>query len=482
MSWVVNISHLPVETLSYIFLICVKTSEIDDRSWNALRLSHVCRSFRRAALDYPTLWTTLVSSRTSAGLSLVDACIERTKGLPVEAVVDFYAFRKNIGGSEAVDVFAVDNIARILIPVSARWKTYMARIRTHKFSEENVIALSEFSSLAMGLKAPILTDMYHYDMENFPNASTHVDRSKIYEVLGPDSSWSLPTLNSLVSRNISPARIPPQFRPQLESLVVNVSGNNRWNVLDHLPNFLQETALSKMHLMLVAQIFERSVAPRCCILPRLKSLKIEFIVCFQRDWGNCSLRAAFRAYHFTGLVELSICQDIGGRALTMKIGPRLYDMTLVSFLATDPKHTSRFPCLQTLDLEITLNAVNRDTVAFISFRIPHSLIPPSLTRLTIRGSFALSISSYFQAPGFNVIFPNLSSTPASFALQAVALNLPRFRGVVPWIKELVMIMHKHSSWDGFKTLSVNNDPYKETTQVIERNDVGRWCEENVGDR
>ncbi len=122
MSMPVGAQSLPAEILEVILSDVVESAIPDERSWTALTLTHVCGLFRRVALDCPKLWTCLSRKLGRPGLALIEACIERSKDKPLDVVIHLYAYKKPIGKSKGVDMIAVDRIARIVIPVCARWR------------------------------------------------------------------------------------------------------------------------------------------------------------------------------------------------------------------------------------------------------------------------------------------------------------------------------------------------------------------------
>ncbi|KLO18136.1 hypothetical protein SCHPADRAFT_131389 [Schizopora paradoxa] len=479
----ISVSSLPPEVIEYILIYVVLDLDVpfSDRAWTAVKLSHICRSFRYAALGCPKLWTWLDRQNGRPGLALIEACIERSRSLPLEVVLYFYAYRKSIGWGKTVDMFAVDSIARLLIPVSNRWQRFSANLAFRQYSEQHVLSSSEFTSSSRYLKAPILEKI---SIQELSNAWTRPPLIDMSSSLPPDWSWNLPALQSLLVQNICLTAIPLKFRNRLQTMKIYFAEGRKDKLLDSLSSFLESTTLPDMEFYFYLCHFEQDYAhKRICRLSHLKQLRVTFSNCSRKESPYCGLRSAFNFYQFSGLVKLSIEIYIGHpgyfpRSIT-------HDMSLAGFLALGIHSSSqsprfRFPCLETLDLYVSTGNISNSDAPALSF--PHSLIPPSLKHLSIE-SYSISISYDVQGSTEDIFPPppNLSSAPVSYALQTLTLDIPRLGRIASWVKVLAMKMREQHCWDDFTGLTLRGAPGRDDEQAVHRDDLDRWCEENIGD-
>lgn len=331
---------IPPELLENIFLDVVESASTSDRALTALELSHICRTFRHAAVNCARLWTCLDRKRGRPALALIEECIKRSRGLPLDVTLYFYSYRKPVGESKEVIMLAVDRIARILIPISNRWRSLSVRFLVDQYSEQHVIIPNEFTLSTGYLKAPILEELSIEDASHF----------KMWMGSSPYDaffwSWNLPALHSIITHNICPSTIFPKFHSQLQTLKSSFSGGENLRMLSSLPAFLESTAFKEIHFSFNAFCFDRPrTNPRVLFLPRLEALHITFANCSRVNSPRCGLRSVFDFYQFSALGSLSIVLYIGSPTFVSSNG---YDMTLVSFLVVETQnfygpHYLRFP-------------------------------------------------------------------------------------------------------------------------------------------
>ncbi|KLO18146.1 hypothetical protein SCHPADRAFT_993759 [Schizopora paradoxa] len=159
-------------------------------------------------------------------------------------------------------------------------------------------------------------------------------------------------------------------------------------------------------------------------------------------------------------------------------------MSLAGFLAMDMRSSSeshgfRFPCLETLDLSVRIGNISRSEAPALSF--PHSLIPPSLKHLSIK-TYSISISPNVQESTEENFPPPQSQSAAhvSYALQTVTLQVHRLGRIVPWVKELALKIEDQHYWEDFVGLTSKCPFGGDDEHVVHRDDLDRWCEENIG--
>ena len=98
-----------------------------------VRISHVCRRWRRVAIDTPTLWTTL-SFKESYPFEKSETWIARTKQAPLDIDIDISLpdeasplIDESNGQSEGLSLSALKDLRRIstlIIPLISRWRSF----------------------------------------------------------------------------------------------------------------------------------------------------------------------------------------------------------------------------------------------------------------------------------------------------------------------------------------------------------------------
>ncbi|KAJ6618882.1 hypothetical protein B0H10DRAFT_2028357 [Mycena sp. CBHHK59/15] len=118
---------LPTEIYCHIFLIYVAFSFEDPISWakSALRITHVCRLWRRIGLALPRLWVeglsfTIVKEPTDSLVAMTKTYLERSFPLPI--AVGIYAL-----GMVRADVTPLMDV---LSSASGRWRSLALNIRS----------------------------------------------------------------------------------------------------------------------------------------------------------------------------------------------------------------------------------------------------------------------------------------------------------------------------------------------------------------
>jgi len=211
-------------------------------------------------------------------------------------------------------------------------------------------------------------------------------------------------------------------------------------------------------------------------------LSIDFLGCSQSDWGSRSLWNAFRTFHLPHVVDLTVVLDIGEPTFVLWNGTRdrPFDLTLHSFLVAnvDPEHPPRvrFPCLETVNLDVRLKRGGEEPTLLL----PHRCLPPSLKHLQIRSTVNLTIGDSVGEITEALLPSHLAigNETVPIALQTIILDLPEVGGVVPWVKELALKMKDQFCWDGFTGLTVKNTKPESDFTFIHRDEVENWCKQN----
>ena len=67
-----------------------------------------------------------------------------------------------------------------------------------------------------------------------------------------------------------------------------------------------------------------------------------------------------------------------------------------------------------------------------------------------------------------------------FALQTLTLDVFEPGRIAPWVKELASKMKGQHRWEDFTGLTLKRVSGRDGEQIIQRDDMERWCEENIG--
>ena len=81
------IESMPEDVLAIIFDFVLSQ---DRTPFSALKLSHVSRRFRVAALSKPQLWTYISGSERHPEMGLINACLERSQDMPLTVHLNVY--------------------------------------------------------------------------------------------------------------------------------------------------------------------------------------------------------------------------------------------------------------------------------------------------------------------------------------------------------------------------------------------------------
>jgi len=480
MSDTVGVQSLPPEILTVVFIDVVESAIPNERSWTALKLTHVCEPFRRVALDCPRLWTCLSRKLGRPGLALIEACIERSKDQPLDVVLYRYAFQR---GFAAEETLAVDSIAPIILPVCGRWRRYSTVLVMAPYSDSEKLVISpiKFDAMSSNLNAPLVAE---YSIEAQPellDVFRHTSVTLFHMTLPPASSWSLPGLHSLIAQNPHMSAVLSLIRPrhcaQLRSATVGYAGQRLVSQLNSLRVFTDTTSLTKLRLSFNnCRFSKKSMKGAPHELQHVKSLHIDLLDCSQSAWSEHGLWKSFRKFKFPGVVDLTVLLDIGNPTFKLRIGHRSFDSSLHSLIVTDAEPRYLFSSLETLNVEV--RQVHGDEAP--ELLLPHCCTP-SLKHLRIRGASDLTLSDNIGEFD-EALLPRhflLGDEVVPLALQTITLDLPGVGGVVQWVKELVLKMKEQLCWDDFGELTVKNGGNR--PRVIPRDEVDSWCDENHED-
>ncbi len=115
----VDVLSIPNEILAQIFKDAVDSTVKDERALISLYITHSCHAFREIALDSPELWTCISRRNGRPGIALIDACLDRSKNLPLDVVVHCYVPRDTKSWSSWT---AIDDLYLRSFPHRDRWR------------------------------------------------------------------------------------------------------------------------------------------------------------------------------------------------------------------------------------------------------------------------------------------------------------------------------------------------------------------------
>ncbi|KLO15856.1 hypothetical protein SCHPADRAFT_239280 [Schizopora paradoxa] len=496
MSSIPNSISLPSELLELIFDHALKILPVQDRSFQALAYSHVCRSYRQVALNSSRLWTSL-SMRGTQGqvvkkLEFLEVCVERSKSSPLDVVLGIYkgdGRESNEEGEEedqsdgasalGLHDIWVDNAFKWILLRSAQWRSCLLHfygIRQYDRAEK-YRPYSNFVKLFENIDAPLLEELRLETDFGMGNTSDLVLSRNNFP-------WKVPKLYQLTNDNTIPL-IPFDFRSQLRSMDVNfhhedgcISGHISADIRSLRCAMIAMTSLSTVQLSFIGCSFGVALGFPFVEMPSVEVVGITLLSCTQRFPRKQSLWEEFCNVHFPNATELNVTLDIGGGdELVLWNG---YNTALYSLLAPSRAHERRYPSLETMRVNIhpwkpppSLPSDHPIPV------LPTLLLPyrflSSLRNLEIRslvshwklldsvGEFDASQPPYFRG----------ASEVTAFNLETAVLEISRVESVVPWMKQLALKMKDTGCWDRFSELTVAQPG---ASTVLSRDEVERWYE------
>lgn len=249
---------LPPEIFEHIILDAVQNTAREERSLTALRLTHVCGSFRQLALNCPKLWTCLSRNHGRPGLALIEACIERSGGLPLDVDIYVYAFsRERNETARPIDKWdlevAVDGIVQPILSVSERWRSCAIQLVNESPSCEASVPWSEFHLLTKALDVPMLAEFVLNERCNVTTSFTDRAFDSIALMLSSILQWNLPSLHAFNFQSYPVTFFSPRIWGQLDTLTLKIVHSSI--ALRHF-YCTQQTSSNKMPLKHLRVLYE----------------------------------------------------------------------------------------------------------------------------------------------------------------------------------------------------------------------------------
>ncbi|KLO07935.1 hypothetical protein SCHPADRAFT_1001290 [Schizopora paradoxa] len=471
-----NFDVLPPEIIEVVFDHTLQCIPAETRSLQALACSHVCRLFRLIALNSPSMWRSLpVRGKQGHGLvklPFIEACVARSRDLPLDAFLYFY---RDCDPATSRTAVLVDSTFETILNLCARWRSC-----SWKFDEGNpnidvrLAGYRPFLEVLLAFQwvdAPLLEKL---SFEEGPGMDMRTLPTPIRRIL----SWNMPNLHTFSFDNML---CMPSFKHRIQPR--SLKANFFQKEFAHHINSMR-SHIKIMRSLLTAQLsfigcrFNKPSFALFSEMHSIKSLEITLLGCIQNANRPKFLWHEFQSFCFPSLAELHINLDIEDRdSLVLWNG---HNIALYSLLAPTLAHDNerRYPSLETLVVTFhsrTKSSTPQDSQS----SLPTILLPcccvPSLKNLHIRstqrwsllhgvGEFNSSQPPYFERGGQIV----------AINLETVTFDVPHVEGIVPWVQQLASSMQSTDCWVRFSELTIVDSG---DIVVIPRAEVERWCED-----
>lgn len=259
----------------------------------ALSVSHVCRHFRRIALDTPLLWSTITNEHSLEG---VKTYLARTKMSPLTiALNEGSEMLRNPQLRNARP--SVSDILELTVPNCARWKEFRFRI-FRAFDSLDQRALRSYENL-------ILPDLTRLVISAGQSFRSDDDNDPMFF-----STWHMPALQHISFINVLPA-LPTAIALHLTSLSVTLQRWLKSSLLNRLLHLLliRLPALQRLDLCLW-NLADDGVRIDPATLPLLEVLSVHI----HDSNSHTYIRRFIRALTLPSLFSLSVIISSKGPA------------------------------------------------------------------------------------------------------------------------------------------------------------------------
>ncbi|KLO09638.1 hypothetical protein SCHPADRAFT_943502 [Schizopora paradoxa] len=464
---VCGLASLPCEVLSLVlsFVVHGSPSSSKPRSLISVRLSHVCRHFRYIITTNPRFWTTISTTPFVPELRLVDACLERSKGCPLDVQLNLYTSFPQARGNQykrlSPQHVQYDDIFLALRPHIHRWRSvHLNFVPAKRFK-----AHSGFWKTMQGAVLPILDTISAGGDEREYAANSKLART---------SSWKCPRLTGIVLKNCVPNPLPNLAAVTSFDVDFSVSSNvaDMLKTLNEMPNI----AINNLRLDI------SKLNPECSGIGHKQLLAANSV-------SICTVKTfefGFAANHITDNMS-------HGFLCVRNILSKLFlpNAETIVLKGSDSLRSSE----TSLPLDRLLSVVSKRCPKAISCDISISRdpskytilpfnLPPNLENLRIVCNTRLTIR---RESGEEKIKPAPSSIRRITLGVSSTPNLQTSRAI-DWIRGLKERMQKHGNWSSFERLIVlKGVPVDDTgfrtletvfelEKIIPRERVAEWCE------
>ncbi|KLO11205.1 hypothetical protein SCHPADRAFT_906223 [Schizopora paradoxa] len=394
-------SSLPDDVLAIIFdfVFSASCAEHDDEKstssilpmFTILNLSHVNRQFRLISASNPKIWTHIAGSARHSEMGLINACLERSRGLPLTVHLTVYL--------DSTYGQLCDKVAIATKPHAHRWRTVYVHFNFIQDYSTGFIGTLERLDTLEDVEALLLERIVlDNDTGNFERVPSFVD------------TWTTPKLRTLVAVRNFPLSLPSI--QVLTALDISCSFRNT-----HFPTLL--AVLSKMHSLIDLSIFfdnsQRLFNPhaqialiRRSVIHSVQRLRLTTATRPVRDRNNEQLeKAMFHALRFPNVEDLTI-NFIGEPTRYGYPSPQFYlsgaaDRILETVTDDDISdlNSKQFPRVSRLRINVSASDPeheNRIGETYLPCGVATLFLPlhifPWLKELRVRSNMPLDLDSY----------------------------------------------------------------------------------------
>ncbi|KLO11212.1 hypothetical protein SCHPADRAFT_482579 [Schizopora paradoxa] len=415
---------------------------------STLKLSHVNRQFRLLSLSTPHLWTHIAGKERNPNMGLVNACLERSRDLPL--TIHLYVYIDPLYGSSC------DNILSASKPHSHRWRSVTFHF-THiphgppDYTLGFVGALRGLYELR-DIPTPALEELALY---NEPNSI----EGSLYFI----ESWNTPALRSLITVFCFPSKLPAESFGSITSLEMTFSlrYEDFFDALSliqtsKMPNLTDLSLIFNYHEEFFA-INPQSVPPlQKTSIPSIQRLRItNSTKSFHDTYSEGLEKDIFRALTFPNAHELSVT-FVGE---TVHVGRpcayfHLFDAAERIF-HTDNAEATPFPCVSRLLINISASGLDHEALAggLARFDLPLHLLP-SLKELHVRSNMPIDFGTDFLGKGDQPALRRIEFDVPRLELQASAATSPCEPDYWEWLRALVKALTAQGVWNQFEELTL----------------------------
>ncbi|KLO11708.1 hypothetical protein SCHPADRAFT_460459 [Schizopora paradoxa] len=436
-----------------------------------LKLSHVDERFRLISLSYPHLWTHISATERRPEMGLVNACLERSRDLPLTVHLTVYL-------SSSHDPFS-DDVLSATKKCAHRWRSvhvHFLRIHCTPTSSSGM-----FVDPMRGLKemrdisAPALNQL------RLMNTAWIMDEEHLF--LG---SWNVPALRSLATVHNFPSELLSFQELTSLDMRFSVRSADFFNFLA----FVQASQLPNLTDLGIAfdhhdQVWTRDVLPtfQRTPLPNVARLRISTLISALYDtYRNRLEKNMLRALSFPNVNELNVTFE--GETLRGGIpDPLFYLFDAAERIFGRGNDTNgisdgQFPRVSRLQINISASGLNPHELAggVASLLLPLHIFP-SLKELYVRSNMSPDFGTYYfggrKQPALRYIeFDVACSAGASTEASSPSFESEHWK----WLRALADTLFAQGIWHELEESTLVERVFEDNT---DGNSIRVWDAKSV---
>ncbi|KLO11221.1 hypothetical protein SCHPADRAFT_891783 [Schizopora paradoxa] len=420
-------------------------------SLSILKLSHVNRQFRLATLSNPKLWTYISGSEGRPEMGLVNACLERSRDLPLTVILNVYVNFLSASGSSC------DEVLEAAKPHAHRW-------RAVHFHFVHVRGLGDYRGFfTILVEVDDLKDISTPALEHLALYNVPVKIELSQNFIAPLNPRAL---RSLVTVFCFPSKFPPGSLEALTTLEMTFSLRcaEFFDALaliqkEQMPNLTDLSLIFNHHVDFFSPDHRRVPPLRSTSIPSVQRLRITTSTNsqVQRDTYSEGLeKDIFRVLSFPNAQELSIT-FVGvpnQNFFLFDAVDRIFDIGEEGMVDTNVNPT-HFPCISRFLITITPSGLAPEELAagIVDLPLPLHLLP-SLKELCIRSNMILELRTDYEE----------GREPP--ALRRIEFDVPQSKSslseapeIWEWVRALADTMTTQGVWNAFEELILTERNY-----------------------